>query len=70
MNLRLADGTAIIIDNYSTAPAAATPDMYKPVSDTWPDYMQTEGSRNKIGYLSVDTSTALKGWAEVVENWG
>ena len=70
MNLRLADGTAIIIDNYSTARAAATPDMYKPISDTWPDYMQTEGSRNRIGYLSVGTPAALKGWAEVVENWG
>jgi gamma-glutamyltranspeptidase/glutathione hydrolase len=70
MNIRLADGTAIIIDNYSTAPAAATPNMYRPLFDTWPDYMQTEGSENKIGYLSVGVPGALKGWAEVVEHWG
>ena len=70
MNLRLADGTAVIIDNYSTSPAAATPDMYKPISDTWPDYMQTEGDKNKVGYLAVGVPAALKGWAEVIENWG
>ena len=70
MNIRLADGTAITIDNYSTAPAAATPHMYRPIFDTWPDYMRTEGSENIIGYLSVGVPGALKGWAEVVENWG
>ncbi|MCZ6679067.1 MAG: gamma-glutamyltransferase [Candidatus Poribacteria bacterium] len=70
MNIRLADGTPIIIDNYSTAPAGATPDMYRPISDTWPDYMQTEGSENKVGYLSVGVPAALKGWAEVIDNWG
>ena len=26
-----------VIDGYTTAPAAARPDMYRPVSDTWPD---------------------------------
>ncbi len=70
MNIRLADGAPVIIDNYAHAPAAATPDMYRPISDTWPDYMLTEGSHNKVGYLSVGVPGALKGWAEVVENWG
>ncbi len=37
INLRLADGSPVIIDNYATSPAAATPDIYTPVSDTWPD---------------------------------
>ena len=31
-------GAFVNIDNYSVAPAAATPDMYETVSDTWPDY--------------------------------
>lgn len=70
MNIRLADGTPIIIDNYSTSPAAATPDMYKPISDIWPDYMKAEGNENKVGYLAVGVPGGLKGWAEVVENWG
>jgi gamma-glutamyltranspeptidase / glutathione hydrolase len=70
MNIRLADGTGIIIDDYSTAPAAATPTMYKPVSDTWPNYMETEGDKSKIGYLAVGVPAALKGWTEVLGNWG
>ncbi len=70
INIRLADGATVILDNYAHAPAAATPHIYRPVSDTWPDYMQTEGRKNKIGYLSVGVPGALKGWAEAVENWG
>src|SRR5262249_41898116 len=31
--LRLADGALTVIDNYTTAPAAARPDLYRPVSD-------------------------------------
>ena len=70
MNIRLADGTAVIIDDYSTAPGAATPTMYKPVSDSWPDYMETEGDESKIGYRAVGVPAALKGWTEVIDNWG
>jgi gamma-glutamyltranspeptidase/glutathione hydrolase len=69
-NIRLADGTSIVVDNYSTAPAAATPDLYTPISDTWPDYMETEGQQNKLGYLAVGVPGTLKAWAELVENWG
>ncbi len=70
INIRLSDGTPVIIDNYSNAPAAATPSMYRPLSDTWPDYMNTEGAANKTGYLSAGVPGALKGWAEVIDNWG
>ncbi len=70
MNIRLADGTSIIIDNYSIAPMAATPTMFKPLSDTWPDYMETEGKKNRVGHLAVGVPGALKGWAEVISNWG
>lgn len=69
-NIRLADGTHIIIDNYSTAPAAAVPDMYKPISNTWPDYMETEERQNKLGYLAVGVPGTLKAWAELAEKWG
>src|SRR5688572_6585049 len=70
MNLRLADGSSIIVDNYTTAPLAATPDLYRPISDTWPDYMETEGRQNVLGYLSVSTPGTLKAWAEAVAQWG
>jgi gamma-glutamyltranspeptidase/glutathione hydrolase len=70
INLRLADGSPVIIDNYATSPAAAGPEMYAPVSDTWPDYMLAEGRKNKIGYLAVGVPGALKGWCEVVSEFG
>ena len=62
--------THLIIDNYATAPAAATPDLYQPISDAWPDYMETEGRKNKIGYLATGVPGSLKAWAEVVTRWG
>lgn len=70
MNLRLANGRSHIIDNYSTAPAAATPDLYTPLSDSWPDYMETVGAKNKLGYLAVGVPGTLKAWAEVLERFG
>jgi gamma-glutamyltranspeptidase/glutathione hydrolase len=69
-NMRYADGTNIILDNYSTAPAAATPDLFTPVADTWPDYMETAGRQNRLGYLAVGVPGTLKAWAELVDNWG
>ena len=70
INLRLADGTPVIIDNYATSPAAATPEMYTAVSDEWPDYMLAEGRKNQVGYLATGVPGALKGWVEVVETYG
>lgn len=69
-NIRLADGAHIILDNYSTAPLAATADLYTPLSDTWPDYMETVGRANKVGYLAVGVPGTLKAWAEAVTQWG
>ena len=58
------------IDNYSVAPAAAAPDMYETVSDTWPDYMDTEDRANLVGYRSVGVPGALKGWCYAEEKFG
>ncbi len=69
-NIRLADGTAIILDNYSTAPQAATPDLYRPLSDQWPSYMETEGRENSVGYRAVGVPGTLKAWSEAVAQWG
>jgi gamma-glutamyltranspeptidase/glutathione hydrolase len=70
MNIRLADGARVVIDNFSVAPLAATPEMYRPISNTWPDYMEAEGQENKVGYLAVGVPGTLKAWVEVVEQWG
>ncbi len=69
-HLRLADGRHLVIDNYTTAPAASRPDMFRPVSDTWPDYLRAEGDVNLIGVLSVGVPGTLKAWAEAVARFG
>lgn len=69
-HLRLADGRHLVIDNYTTAPAAARPDMYRPVSATWPDYLRVEGDLNLVGLLSVGVPGTLKAWAEAVARFG
>ncbi|MBI4305452.1 MAG: gamma-glutamyltransferase [Chloroflexi bacterium] len=70
INLRLASGEFAIVDNYSVAPMAATPTMYRPLSDTWPDYMEVEGAENRIGYRSVAVPGNLMAWCEALQEWG
>jgi gamma-glutamyltranspeptidase/glutathione hydrolase len=60
----------ITIDNYTVAPAAARPDMYTPVSDTWPDYLETVGQHNRVGYLAVGVPGALQSWCDVEARYG
>ncbi len=65
-----ATGECTVIDNYSTAPGGATPDMFEPVSDVWPDYMETVGRRNKVGHLAVGVPGNLKAWCEIADRHG
>jgi gamma-glutamyltranspeptidase/glutathione hydrolase len=68
--IRLADGREIVLDGLATAPAAARPDSYRPVSDTWPDYMETEGRENRVGPKAIAVPGNLKAWCEVLERFG
>lgn len=68
--IRLADGRTTTIDGLSTAPAACRPDSYQPVSDAWPDYMETEGRRNAVGPQAVAVPGTLKAWCEALERFG
>ncbi|HSR23532.1 MAG TPA: gamma-glutamyltransferase, partial [Candidatus Eisenbacteria bacterium] len=52
------------------APAAARPDMYRPISDTWPDYLRAEGDVNLFGVLSVGVPGTLKAWADAIARFG
>jgi len=69
-NIRLANGQHHVIDGYSTAPAAATEDMYTPVADSGPDYLKSVGDLGSIGHLSVGVPGSLKSWCEALEKWG
>ncbi|ONG48216.1 gamma-glutamyltransferase [Pseudoroseomonas deserti] len=68
--IRLADGREVVIDSLSTAPALSRPDQYTPVSDTWPDYMETENRANRRGPLAIAVPGTLKGWCEALERFG
>ena len=65
-----ATGECTVIDNYSTAPSGAAPDMFEPVSDHWPDYMEAADRSNKLGHLAVGVPGNLKAWCELSERYG
>ena len=61
-HLRTAAGAHEVYDCLSHAGAAARPDMFRPVSDRLPDYMETEGRRNLVGAAAVAVPGNLAGW--------
>jgi gamma-glutamyltranspeptidase/glutathione hydrolase len=65
-----AGGRHTVIDGYTTAPAAARPDMYRPVADSWPDYMETHDRDNSVGLRSVGVPGTLAAWCELLERFG
>lgn len=68
--IRLADGREIALDGLSTAPAAARPDSFTPISDVWPDYMEAKGRANRVGPQAVAVPGTLKAWCEAAERYG
>ena len=70
INILLASGESVVIDNYATSPGAGTPDLYTPIADDWPWYMKAVDRKNDLGYLSVAAPGNLKAWVEALENWG
>ncbi len=68
--IRLANGEHHFINNYTVAPAAATPDMFRTLSDQWPDYQKVAGDKNEIGVLATGVPGSLCGWVETLEAYG
>lgn len=68
--LRLSDGSFAFINNYTVAPAAATADMYRPISDSWPDYQTVADRANDVGPLAVGVPGTLKGWCQLLQSYG
>jgi gamma-glutamyltranspeptidase/glutathione hydrolase len=70
MHLRLPDGTHTVLDGLSTVPAAGKPDMFTPVSQSWPAALETVGRENAIGAQSVATPGNLLAWCEALRRFG
>ena len=68
VNIRLADGTATVIDNYVTVPGRATPGMFTPIPGRT-DH-KVEGEFNETGHLAVAVGGTLLGWATAIEKYG
>ena len=69
-HIRLADGSHRILDGLGSAPLGVAPDVYRTVSDTMPDYLETEGRENAIGPKSVAAPGSLKVWCEMLARFG
>jgi len=68
--IRLASGEHRFINNYTVAPAAAREDMYRPLSDSWPDYQKVENRENDIGVRASGVPGSLLGWTETLASYG
>ena len=68
VNIRLADGTSTVIDNYVTVPGRATPDMFEPIPGRIDHKVRDE--LNEVGHRSVATGGPLLGWATAIEKYG
>lgn len=68
MNIRLADGTEVVIDNYTEVPRAATSDMFEPIPGDI-DH-RVKDNLNITGHLSVAVGGTMLGWAEAVKKYG
>ena len=69
-HIRLSDGTHRVIDGLGRAPLAAGPDVYKPISNTMPDYLETEGRENAVGAKAIAAPGSLRAWCEMLERYG
>ena len=69
-HLRTAQGRHLVIDGLSTAPAAARPDMYEPLSAELSAYRSTRGQANSLGALAVAVPGALSAWCGLLASHG
>ena len=69
-HIRLADGSHRLIDGLGRAPLAAEPNIYTPISNTMPNYLETEGRVNAVGANAVAAPGSLKTWCEMLELYG
>ncbi len=69
-HIRMADGRHEVLDGLSTAPLAATPDMYECLSDEIGHQRDVRDRLNVVGPLAVAVPGALAGWCMALERFG
>lgn len=69
-HLRDATGRHTVIDGLSTAPAAASAEMYTPDPAKPPEDRETIGRANAIGALAVAVPAALPAWTSTLARFG
>lgn len=69
-HIRTAAGENIVIDGQSQAPAAATPEMFEPVSDDIARRLEVLGRKNTLGPLATATAGNLLAWSKALEDYG
>ena len=69
-HIRLADGTHRVIDGLGRAPQAVRPDVYRPITDTMPNYLETEGRENAVGPKAIAAPGSLMAWCEMLDRFG
>jgi len=69
-HIRLPDGRHTVVEATSTAPLAARPDMYRPLSDALADRLEVADRENTIGPKAMATPGNLAGWCTALERHG
>jgi gamma-glutamyltranspeptidase/glutathione hydrolase len=65
-HIRMADGRHFLLDNLSTAPGKATPDLFGCLSDEIGKQRDVRSRENLIGPKAVAVPGALAGWCEAL----
>ena len=68
VNIRLADGTSTVIDNYVVTPSAARAEMFEPIPGGLNHEVRDD--LNRHGHQSVAVGGTLKGWSLAIERYG
>jgi len=69
-HLRLSDGTHVVVDGLACAAKSMHPEIYEPISDEPPDYMEVKDRRNTVGASAVAVPGNLAAWCLLHEKHG
>ncbi len=69
-HLRFPDGRHLVLDGQSTAPAAARPDQFRPLSDEPARRLEVAGRENAVGIKAAAVPGTLRGWCDLLERYG